>query len=121
LHRYAGRIYVLACTIGGATGLLLALGATTGPVATAGFGTLALFWLYATLTAWRLAVRRRFAEHRAWMIRSWAMTFAAVTLRLYLPLIPLFDMAFYDGYRAIAFLCWVPNLLVAELYLRMRR
>ena len=53
------------------------------------------------------------------MIRSWAMTFAAVTLRLYLPIPPmLLHMSFMDGYRAIAWLAWVPNLLVAELYLR---
>ena len=67
---------------------------------------------------------RRFDEHRAWMIRSFALTFAAVTLRIYLPLIPLTDMPFIEGYRAISFLCWVPNLVIAELYIRataMRR
>ena len=120
LHRYAGRIYVLACTLGGISGLMLALGATAGPIATAGFGTLGIAWLFATLQGWRLAMALRFAEHRAWMIRSWALTFAAVTLRLYLPMVPLFDVSFMEGYRAIAFLCWVPNLIAAELYLRLR-
>ena len=52
------------------------------------------------------------------MIRSFALTFAAVTLRLYLPLVPLLGISFVDGYRAISFLAWVPNLIVAELYLR---
>jgi hypothetical protein len=52
------------------------------------------------------------------MIRSFALTFAAVTLRLYLPLIFLTGFNFVDGYRAISFLCWVPNLVLAELYLR---
>lgn len=52
------------------------------------------------------------------MIRSFALTFAAVTLRLYLPLHLLFQVSFDDAYRAISFLCWVPNLLIAELYLR---
>jgi uncharacterized membrane protein len=120
LHRWNGRLYVLACAIGGVTGLVLALGSTAGPVATAGFGTLGIAWLFATLLAWRRAVQRRFAEHRAWMIRSWALTFAAVTLRLYLPMIPFFDVSFMDGYRAISFLCWTANLAAAELYLLAR-
>jgi hypothetical protein len=67
------------------------------------------------------ATQGRFIEHRAWMIRSFALTFAAVTLRLYLPLHLLFQVHFDDAYRAISFLCWVPNLLVAELYLRKKQ
>jgi hypothetical protein len=53
------------------------------------------------------------------MIRSFALTLAAVTLRIYLPLgIMLNHGDFYTPYRAIAWLCWVPNLLLAELWLR---
>ena len=70
--------------------------------------------------AWRRAMQRRFTEHRAWMIRSFALTLAAVTLRLYLPVASLMSIPFDDAYRAISFLAWVPNLLVAELYLRYR-
>jgi len=46
------------------------------------------------------------------------MTFAAVTLRLALPLPPLLGVNFLDGYRAISWLCWIANLAVLELYLR---
>jgi hypothetical protein len=63
-------------------------------------------------------MQRRLVEHRRWMIRSWALTLAAVTLRLYM-LAP--GMSSLDAYRAISFLCWVPNLVVAELYLRRRQ
>lgn len=121
LHRSIGRIYVAACLIGGAAGFVLALGASTGPVSTAGFGGLAILWMATTSLAWRAAMQRRFIDHRAWMIRSFALTFAAVTLRLYLPILLLLPVAFDDGYRAISFLCWVPNLLLAEMYLRARR
>lgn len=120
LHRWIGRIYALACIVGGVAGFVLALGASTGPVSTAGFGSLAILWIATTAMGWRLAMRRDFARHRAWMIRSFALTFAAVTLRLYLPLMMLTPIGFEDGYRAISFLCWVPNLAVAELYLRRR-
>ena len=58
--------------------------------------------------------------HRKWMIRSFALTFAAVTLRIYLAILPMLPVAFIGAYRAISFLCWVPNALVAELWLRQR-
>jgi len=120
LHRWMGRTYVLACMIAGAAGLLLAFGATTGPVSTAGFGLLAVLWLFTTTKAWTSAMNRRFDEHRRWMIRSFALTFAAVTLRLYLPLAFFSPWGYDDTYRAISFLCWVPNLLFAEVFVRVR-
>jgi uncharacterized membrane protein len=119
LHRLAGRAYVAAVLVAGASGLVLALGTTAGPVAAAGFGLLALTWLHATARAWRAAVERRFAAHRRWMLRSFALTFAAVTLRLQLPLAQAAGVEFADAYRAIAWLCWLPNLLVVEAWLAL--
>jgi hypothetical protein len=66
-------------------------------------------------------VQGRFAEHRRWMIRSFVLTFGAVTLRLYLPLAPLLHIDFMDVYRASAWVSWVPNLILAELYLARGR
>ena len=120
VHRWIGRVYIVACLIGGGGGFVLAFGSTAGPVATAGFGSLAVCWILANVQGWRLATEGRYADHGAWMIRSFAMTFAAVTLRLYLPLIPLFHVSFVEGYRAISFLAWVPNLILAEIWLRRR-
>ena len=117
-HKLAGRAYVIACLLAAPAGLVLAFGATTGPVSTAGFGTLAVVWFTANALGWRAAVQGRFADHRRWMIRSFAMTFGAVTLRLYLPIGPLLGIGFDDAYRAISFLAWVPNLIVAEWLMR---
>lgn len=118
-HRRAGRTYVLACVISAVAGFWLALHASAGPVATAGFGLLAIVWLGSTVMGWRKAVTGEFAQHRRWMIRSLSLTFAAVTLRILLPLIPLTGLEFVEGYRAISFLCWVPNLLLIEAWLRL--
>lgn len=117
-HRWAGRTYVMACLISAVAGFWLALHASAGPVATVGFGGLAVAWFGATAMGWREAVAGEFAQHRRWMIRSLSLTFAAVTLRILLPLIPLTGLEFVEGYRAISFLCWVPNLLLAEAWLR---
>ena len=118
IHRWIGRVYVAAVMVGGSAGLALSVGTTAGPIAGVGFGLLAVLWLHFTGQGWLTARARRFDEHRRWMIRSFSLTFAAVTLRLYMPLA---EAAGFDGaqaYVVIAWLAWVPNLLVAELYLR---
>ena len=117
-HRWVGRVYVLGVLIGGVAGLILSTRSFAGPIATAGFGSLAVLWIGFTLLGWRAAVQGRFADHRRWIIRSWALTLAAVTLRIYLPLVQVFDLDFLPWYRAISFLAWVPNLMLAEVWLR---
>lgn len=116
LHRWLGRIYGAAVLLAGLAGLSLALNADAGPVAGAGFGLLAVLWLGATAQAVRLAILRRVAEHRRWMIRSAALTLAAVTLRIYLPLLEM-TVGFEIGYLLVAWLSWVPNLVLAEAIL----
>ncbi len=49
------------------------------------------------------------------MVRNFALTFAAVTLRLYLPASAVVGVEFELAYAAIAWLCWIPNLVFAEL------
>jgi hypothetical protein len=118
VHRWIGRTYVFACLIGGFAGLLIASGSTAGPIARAGFGLLAVVWLGVNIQAYSLALARRFPEHREWMIRSFALTFAAVTLRIEMPLAAVLHLDPLASYRAISWLAWVPNLALAELYLR---
>lgn len=121
-HRWNGRIYALAVLTAGIAGLLLAIGSIERPAAASGFVLLAIIWLAVTAQAVRLAMAGRIVEHRRWMIRSFALTFAAVTLRLYLPLFFfLGDMDYAASSNYVAWLCWIPNLLVAEYYLRRGR
>jgi uncharacterized membrane protein len=118
-HRMAGRVYVAACLVGALAGLGLALTTPAGPIAGLGFGLLAVCWFTTTTLAWRKAVAGDFAQHRRWMIRSLALTFAAVTLRIMIPLSMMNGLDFAIAYPAIAFLCWIPNLIVIELWLRL--
>ena len=118
-HRRAGRVYVAACLAGAVAGLGLAVTSSAGPIASLGFGLLAVAWFGTTFMGWRTAVAGEFGKHRRWMIRSLSLTLAAVTLRLMLPMIPLTGLDFVEGYRAVAFLCWIPNLLVAEAWVRL--
>lgn len=121
LHRWLGRTYVLAVLAGGLSGLYMSFFAMTGPIAGAGFFFLALAWLATTAQAFLKARAGNIDSHRAWMIRSAALTFAAVTLRLYLPLSMVAGLPFDASYTVIAWACWVPNLIAVELWAIRRR
>ena len=115
LHRWLGRCYLgIGILVGGVAGLFVALHAFGGPAARIGFACLALAWLYTGLRAYRAIRARDLAAHRRWMVRNFALTFAAVTLRLWLPASVVSGVPFELAYAVVAWLCWVPNLAVAE-------
>jgi uncharacterized membrane protein len=119
LHRNLGRIYVATVLLSGFSGLFIAFYATGGIIASAGFIGLALSWITTTAMAFLAVRKRRIDDHQHWMIRSYALCFAAVTLRIWLPLFQFgFAMDFILAYRIIAWLCWVPNLAVAEIIIQ---
>jgi Predicted membrane protein (DUF2306) len=119
VHRWAGRCYVGCVAISGAAAYPVALGTVAGPIAAAGFSLMATAWLATTLLAWRAARQRRFAAHRRWMVRSFALSLSAVTLRVAL-LVPLqSSLDFMPIYRLTSWASWIVNLLLAELWLRL--
>ncbi|MDH3699385.1 MAG: DUF2306 domain-containing protein [Flavobacteriaceae bacterium] len=121
LHRNLGKIYLICVLLSGTAGLGIAYYATGGWIPAIGFAGLAVAWLYTTANAYVTIRNKLVIAHQKWMIRSYALCFAAVTLRIYLPLfIAGFGMEFIDSYKIIAWLCWVPNILVAE-FLIVRR
>lgn len=113
-HRILGKIYVVVCLLSGLAGLYLSFYATGGWIASWGFGGLAVSWLISTSAAYIFIRKGEINNHQVWMIRSYALTFAAVTLRIWLPMAQALQIDFIDAYRVIAWLCWVPNLLVAQ-------
>jgi uncharacterized membrane protein len=118
LHRRIGTVYVISCAAVGAAGLYMSPFAFGGLVSRLGFATLGVFLLVTTGRAYVLARQRRISEHRRWMLRSYALIFAAVTLRIELPLLTIAFQDFTPAYLVVAWLSWVPNLLVVEWYLR---
>ncbi len=116
-HRLLGKIYVIVCLLSGMAGLYLSFFATGGLIASWGFGGLAVSWLFTTSKAFLSIRNGDIDNHQVWMIRSYALTFAAVTLRIWLPLAQILQIDFIAAYRVIAWLCWVPNLLVAQWFI----
>jgi len=121
-HRWLGRTYVISVLLGGSAALVLATMSQAGLVTHVGFGLLAALWLFSTGMAYRYIRAGDQVLHRRWMTRSYALTFAAVTLRIYLPLSQVAGIPFDAAYQTISWLCWVPNLIVAEwIILRQRQ
>lgn len=121
VHRVLGYVYlVLGVAVGGVAGMLLAPRAFGGLVSHLGFGLLACLWLVTGGMAVVAAKARRFEDHRRWMVRNYALTFAAVTLRIYLPLGMAAGFRFEVVYPLIAWCCWVPNLIAVEWFGRRR-
>lgn len=120
LHRWLGRFYVLAIVFSGVAGLILAVNSIGGLYVASGFGLMAIFWLATTLNAYRLIRIGNVKSHQNWMVRSYAVTLAGLTLRLYLGVSVILGIKFFDAYPVLAWICWVPNLLLAEWFVRRR-
>ncbi len=118
IHRWSGRVYLVGIAVGGLFGLYVAQLAYGGLITHLGFSGLALFWLYTGYQAYRAIRRGDIQSHKRWMFRNYAATFAAVTLRLWLPLSMALGIDFTLAYRTIAWLCWVPNVLIVEWWVR---
>jgi len=134
LHRWMGRIYLVGILLGGLSAFLIAPGMISGLVGEFGLISLAVLWLWTGGTAYKNIRAGRVQTHREWMIRNYALTFAAVTLRLWLGLlifsqIPFletryagdFDALFTEVYRVVMWISWVPNLIIAEMIIQRRR
>ena len=120
IHRKMGRIYLLCIFFSGMAGLLLAPTSDGGVSAHFGFGLLAICWLFSGLQAYLSILRRDIDAHKVWMIRNFSLTFGAVTLRLYMGLFSAFDVDPSEAFQAVAWLAWVPNLIVVEWYLNSK-
>jgi uncharacterized membrane protein len=122
LHRWLGRVYLTSVALGGLAGLYLSPGSYASNTFGIAFIALALAWLYTGTQAY-LAIRTGdVATHRRWMIRNYALTYAAVTLRIEMPLlIVLGGLSPIIALNIVGWLCWVPNLLLVEAWFRKKR
>ena len=114
MHRSVGKVYVVAALLSGLAGIGIGTQATGGWIAMSGFISLGSVWVFTTFSAYRDIRAGRLAEHQKMMTYSYAACFAAVMLRLWLPFLIMYFHDFIPAYRVVAWLCWVPNLLVAR-------
>jgi uncharacterized membrane protein YozB (DUF420 family) len=118
LHRMLGKIYVfgvLFFAAPGAYGMAFFINRGTGVFIS--FIIQNTLWIIFTLAAWLLIKNGHVDEHVMMMRRSYTLAFAAVTLRFYIWLLTAIGIGvnFENNYLIIAFISWVPNLLLVEL------
>ncbi|WP_162072087.1 DUF2306 domain-containing protein [Chryseobacterium fistulae] len=121
-HRNAGKIYIFLILIFSApSGIYMGFFANGGTFSKISFILLGGFWWFSTFKAYQLAKQKKFHEHKQWMWRSFALTLSAITLRLWKVIIVyLFHPNPMDVYEIIAWMGWVPNILLVE-YLNTKK
>ena len=121
-HRRLGMIYILTVIfISAPTGFLMGLHANGGLGAKASFVLLSSLWFGTTLAALLTAKRKRFAEHGEWMFYSYSLALSAISFRLLALSFDFFDILVppREVYVTIAWLSWVPNIIITHLLIKM--
>lgn len=130
VHRWIGRLYVAASGIAGLGGLVFILGNGTigGPVMSLGFGLYGAMMVAVAILTYTEARAGRFERHRAWAIRLFALVVGSWLYRM--------EYGFWfmaaDGVghlrnfhgpfdQVMSFFFYLPNLAVAELFIRARQ
>lgn len=113
-HRRLGWLYLVSLVVGVLTGMPMAAMAEGGVSSRLGFFTVDVLWLVTAYLSLQTARRRKFAAHRRWMVRSYALTFGAVVLRLYLYGLQHLGYDFNSIYPFTPWLSWLTSLAVAE-------
>jgi len=120
LHRALGYVYVAdILLITGPAGLVMGFYANGGFLSRVAFVALAVLWIFFTAMALIKAKQKDFKAHRNYMIRSYALTLSAITLRAWkYGITNTMTLPPMDVYRVVAWLGWVGNLIVAEYIIR---
>ena len=121
IHRLIGRTYLVCIVVGGLGALYIAQFSFAGIGSRLGFSVQAILLLFTGYMAYTNIRRRAFQPHREWMMRNYALIFAAVTLRIYIR--TFFELGYeLPEFHALnAWLCWVPNLIFVEWLIRRGR
>ena len=122
LHRVLGYLYAgFVLLLAAPSGIYIGWFANGGLIAKTSFIILGISWFWFTMSAMRLIIERKIKAHKNMMYRSFALATSAITLRLWkVILVYLFHPAPMDVYQIIAWLGWIPNLLIAEWLIRKR-
>ena len=98
--------------------MIMAIYANGGITSKIAFVALDSLWFWFTLKATLLAFKRKFKSHQKFMVRSYALTLSALTLRIWKQvLMRLTDLDEDTIYMIDAWLGFVPNMLIAEIYI----
>lgn len=123
IHQWAGRVYVfLLLGIAAPSGFIMGFYANGGFLAQLSFMILTPLWWWFTWKGFQTALRKDFQSHRIWMIRSYALTLSAISLRIYQMILgAYFYMDPVIQYTLVSWISWVGNLLIVEWWIFRKR
>lgn len=115
-HRNTGKVYIfLILLLAAPSGIYMGFFANGGLLSKISFVVLGFLWWFSTFKAYQLARQKKFKDHKQWMWRSFAFTLSAITLRMWKVIIVyLFHPNPMDVYQIIAWLGWIPNIVIIE-------
>ena len=122
-HRYLGFIYVAGVLFfASPSGLIMGYYAKGGIIAQVSFSILAILWFYFTLLALFAAKKKDWKIHQKHMLRSYALTLSAITLRIFKWIISnTLELPPMDTYQIVSIAGWVVNLATVEIYIKYKK
>jgi uncharacterized membrane protein len=122
LHRKLGTTYLLAVLTSSMAAFYLAFHTDLGWMISSGLIGLAIAWLTTSGMAYTAIRRHLIEQHKEWMIRSYVVTTAFVTFRVFYLLVQSTGVGTPNEQLGIAsWFCWAVPLLVTEAWLQGRK
>lgn len=118
-HRWNGRLYILSIILNFIPGVYVSFFATGGWPSTIGFLILNTLWLGTTILAYLSIKRKKVILHSQWMMRSFFLSFANMTIYIIVAITHnLMNVSYEHSYTIAVWLCWIINLLIAEFIIK---
>jgi uncharacterized membrane protein len=123
-HRWIGKLYLFGVVVGSVGAYSLAVYSKPEGYSLA-LMVMSTAWVFTTSIAYAAILRGLVSLHRQWMVRSYLVTFAFVTIRLFMEYLP-GVVAHLGGTLPervinLVWISWSLPLLVFELILQVRR
>ena len=122
-HKNLGKIYIsIVLFVAAPSGFIMAIYANGNSFTKFSFILQSILWFAFTLYAFRLVRTKNWKKHEHFMIRSYALTLSAISLRLFKWIIVgIWELPPMDTYKIVAWLGWIVNLIIAEFYIYLKR
>jgi uncharacterized membrane protein len=122
LHRRLGVAYMTSVGLSSAAAFYLAAHTDLGWVFGAGLAGLAVAWIVTTGLAFAAIRRGLIHQHQEWMTRSYVVTFAFVTFRIFTGIMQATGVGtLREELAAASWFCWAVPLLMTEAVLQGRK
>lgn len=120
-HRWGGRVYVCSACLASIAAVANAMFFDVSLAARLSFALLGVCWFAATVIAYKLIKNGNITLHREWVLRSFALAFFFVTFSFWVPVLGGNEQGKDTAYFVAVTMSWVPNLLIAEVWIRRTR